>query len=54
MKFELTVEESTATGITTAKTVSMADGIVYDLTGRRVLAPKSGRLYILNGKKVVF
>lgn len=54
VKFELTVEENTATGITTAKTVSMADGIVYDLTGRRVLAPKSGRLYILNGKKVVF
>lgn len=28
-------------------------GGIYDLTGRRVLAPQKGRLYIKNGKKVV-
>ena len=27
---------------------------IYDLQGRRVLEPKRGSLYIVNGKKMVF
>jgi hypothetical protein len=30
------------------------DDHIYDLQGRRVLEPKRGHLYIINGKKVVF
>ena len=54
VKFELTVEENSSTGISAVKTVTIKDGAVYDLTGRRITAPKTGRLYIVNGKKVVF
>jgi hypothetical protein len=30
------------------------DGLIYDLLGRRVLNPKKGSIYIVNGKKIVF
>ena len=39
-------------GIASVK--SAADGTVYDLSGRRVKAPRAGGLYIRNGRKVVF
>ena len=31
-----------------------ADGKIYDLNGRRVMQPVSGRIYIVNGKKKVY
>lgn len=39
-------------GITDVKTKAKADGIVYDLMGRRVVKPTKG-LYIMNGKKFI-
>ena len=47
-------EEPVTTGITTVKTLTVEDGVVYDLTGRRVTAAKAGSLYIKNGKKFIF
>lgn len=54
VKFALTVAEGNPTGITTVKTLTVEDGAIYDLTGRRVTAPKAGSLYIKNGKKFIF
>jgi hypothetical protein len=31
-----------------------AEKMVYDLMGRRVAAPAKGRVYIVNGQKVVW
>jgi hypothetical protein len=28
--------------------------VIYDLTGRRVMEPQEGEIYIINGKKVLF
>lgn len=33
--------------------VKFEDNVLYDLSGRRVTAPVSGTIYILNGKKVL-
>ena len=47
-------------GETTSINMTEVDGlenmvpVYYDLTGRRVLDPQSGNLYIVNGKKVIF
>ena len=47
-------------GETTSINMTEVDGlenmvpVYYDLTGRRVLEPQSGNLYIVNGKKVIF
>jgi len=34
--------------------VDQTNGLIFDLQGRRVLEPKKGGLYIINGKKVYF
>lgn len=45
----------TGTGITNLTQGRwQGNGIYYDLTGRRVNTPQSGKIYILNGSKVVF
>jgi hypothetical protein len=36
------------------QTVETGDEFIYDLQGRRVLEPKKGGIYIINGKKVYF
>lgn len=47
-------------GETTSINMTEIDGLAnmvpmyYDLTGRRVLEPQAGNLYIVNGKKVIF
>ena len=35
-------------------TVDTGDNVIYDLQGRRVLEPEKGRMYIINGKKVIY
>ena len=42
------------TGITPQPAVNAADAPLYDVTGRRVLRPEKGRVYIQAGRKVVF
>ena len=45
----------TTTGVeTTLAADQRATAGHYDLQGRRVEQPQSGRLYIKNGKKVIF
>lgn len=44
-----------ATAIGTVETARpMAEGTLYDLTGRRVTTPKTGQLYIQNGRKYIY
>jgi hypothetical protein len=44
-----------ATGIDSVGAVTEQNsGLIFDLHGRRVVDPKKGGLYIVNGKKVVF
>lgn len=38
----------------TAGSAADSDAAVYDLTGRRVDTPQTGRIYIVNGRKVLF
>lgn len=45
------VINNTATAINNVKTNKVSDGIIYDLTGRKVSAPTKG-IYIINGEKV--
>ena len=52
VKFLLTVEQIT-TGITDIQQGNRKNGILYDLQGRKVNAPKAGGLYIMNGKKFI-
>lgn len=48
-------EEGDATGIISPATMESAAGAaIYDLMGRQVVAPEKGRIYIMNGKKVIF
>jgi hypothetical protein len=42
------------TGIENAQVQDFEEGLVYDMQGYRVDAPVKGKIYILNGKKVVF
>lgn len=42
------------TGIEEVETESAADDVIYDLSGRRVLEPAKGGIYIIDGKKVIF
>ncbi|MBQ9356421.1 MAG: cadherin-like beta sandwich domain-containing protein [Prevotella sp.] len=53
VKFQLTVEQATSTGINTVQTAGENATEVYDLTGRRVNQTQPGTLYIQNGKKFV-
>ena len=41
------------TGINSVGTTVNGVNVVYDLQGRRVVAPKAGNIYIVNGKKVL-
>lgn len=41
------------TGINSVGTTVEGVNVVYDLQGRRVVAPKAGNIYIVNGKKVL-
>lgn len=41
------------TGINSVGTTVDGVNVVYDLQGRRVVAPKAGNIYIVNGKKVL-
>lgn len=53
LKWEYTLAGSgTPTGIESVGTDNAAD-VIYDLQGRRVVAPVKGNLYIQNGKKVM-
>lgn len=50
-------EKDEATGIITPiieGDVHVNDGTVYDLMGRPVRTPEKGKIYIMNGKKVLF
>ena len=50
----IAVDEEGATDITNLiDSDAEGDGKIYDLNGRRVMQPVSGRLYIVNGKKLV-
>ena len=49
------IDEEGATDITNLiDNDADGDGKIYDLNGRRVMQPVSGRLYIVNGKKKVY
>lgn len=49
------IDEEGATDITNLiDNDAEGDGKIYDLNGRRVMQPVSGRLYIVNGKKKVY
>ena len=51
----IAVDEEGATDITNLiDSDAEGDGKIYDLNGRRVMQPVSGRLYIVNGKKKVY
>ena len=52
VKFALTVEANEGAGIKQL-IVDGKDGAVYDLQGRKLVAPKAGSLYIMNGKKYI-
>jgi hypothetical protein len=53
VKFQLTVEQKETTGITDITVGKTADGVIYDLMGRRVTVLRPGQLYIQNGKKFI-
>ena len=53
VKFELTVETNSATGVTVVNTLDTESTDTYDLTGRRVSNPQKGGVYIIDGRKVV-
>lgn len=53
VKFQLTVEQKETTGITDITVGKTADGVIYDLMGRRVTELRPGQLYIQNGKKFI-
>lgn len=42
------------TGVDIVETDNAADGTIYDLSGRPVVEPVKGGMYIINGKKVVY
>ena len=42
------------TGVDIVETENAADGTIYDLSGRPVVEPVKGGMYIINGKKVVY
>ena len=51
----IAIDEEGATDITNLiDNDADGDGKIYDLNGRRVMQPVSGRLYIVNGKKKVY
>ncbi len=50
---EQNFESSGVDGVT-AGSAADSDAAVYDLTGRRVDTPQSGRIYIVKGRKVLF
>ena len=51
----IAMDEEGATDITNMiDTEAEGDGKIYDLNGRRVMQPVSGRLYIVNGQKKVY
>ena len=51
----IAIDEEGATDITNMiDTEAEGDGKIYDLNGRRVMQPVSGRLYIVNGQKKVY
>ena len=51
----IAMDEEGATDITNLiDNDAEGDGKIYDLNGRRVMQPVSGRLYIVNGKKKVY
>lgn len=47
-------EDPETTGIQTITPAKTTDSTIYDLSGRRVVAPTKGGVYIQNGKKVIF
>ena len=51
----IAMDEEGATDITNLiDNDAEGDGKIYDLNGRRVMQPVSGRLYIVNGQKKVY
>lgn len=42
-----------STGIDGIETVRPSDNVLYDLQGRRAVAPRAGEIYILNGRKIL-
>ena len=51
-RIELVFDEGTAGISNLTSALSKGEGVVYDLSGRRVVTPAKG-LYIVNGKKVI-
>ena len=48
------VEDGMTTGILDLTPATQKDNVIYDFSGRRVIEPRKGQLYIVNGKKVVY
>ncbi len=48
------IENGETTGILDLTPAVKKETHIYDLSGRRVLTPQKGQLYIVNGKKVVY
>ena len=48
------IEDGTLTGVTEVRRDPVQSDIYYDLMGRRVHTPQSGRMYIHNGRVVVY
>ena len=46
-------ENGETTDIENSEFTNQNSDVIYDLTGRRVLEPQKGGVYIVNGKKVV-
>ncbi len=53
---ELDTSDFPAAGIDdiTVDGIDVGDGVVYDLSGRRVANPVEGQVYIMNGKKFIY
>lgn len=47
-------DKDNETGVVDVKLAPDANTVIYDLMGRRIIVPEKGRIYIVNGKKVIF
>ena len=52
--YALVLDDDDVTAIASAINGQTLNGQYYDLTGRKVVAPQKGQIYIVNGKKVLY
>lgn len=48
------IEEGETTGIISLAPDTSRNKSIYDLSGRRIMVPQSGQIYIINGKKTIY